>query len=328
MPSQYDLQALIPPRTIEQLPTEAEIVSGWSEVDVPRVSICCITYSHESFISDAMGGFLIQQTNFPFEIIVHDDASTDGTAEVIRRYQQQYPTIVKSILQTANQYSQGRKVLPIVMAEAGGEYIAFCEGDDYWTDPQKLSKQVAFLDKHPQYVICGHDAFAIDTDYQLVRESKFPRGRKDATPPQMVADRDILLSTNTYLFRKPIEPLPVEFYRIISADRFLVSWLSQFGGSKYLDSVLPNAYRVHQGGMWSSISESKTRQENNANLYFWLYRYFDRIGKRVEARRCLERHQEMVAGYLGASLFWRLPIYWLTRMFRAMVYRLNGTRAF
>ena len=121
----------------------------------PLVAIRCITYNHEPYIRDALNGFVMQKTNFPFVAIVHDDASTDGTAEIIREYAAKYPNIIKPIFETENQYSKHDGSISRIMAEAqersGAKYIAMCEGDDYWTDPNKLQKQVDFLESHPDY---------------------------------------------------------------------------------------------------------------------------------------------------------------------------------
>lgn len=113
----------------------------------PLVSICCTTYNHGKFIQDAIEGFLMQKTNFPIEIIIHDDASTDNTATIVKQYAEKHPGLIITILQTINQYSQGIKPWPnFVFPKARGKYIALCEGDDYWTDPLKLQKQVDFLE--------------------------------------------------------------------------------------------------------------------------------------------------------------------------------------
>ena len=116
------------------------------------VSIRCITYNHEPYIRQCLDGFVMQKTNFRFEAIVHDDASTDGTAAIIREYAEKYPDIIKPIFETENQYSKRDGSLDRIMdAACTGKYIAFCEGDDYWTDPLKLQKQVDILEKAPQY---------------------------------------------------------------------------------------------------------------------------------------------------------------------------------
>ena len=126
------------------------IVQQWSSADTCIVSVVCATFNHEKYIERAIDGFLMQETSFPFEIIIHDDASTDNTAEIIRGYHADYPRIVRPIYQKENQYS--KNVLnPLIntVANSTGKYIAFCEGDDYWTDPLKLKKQVDFMEANP-----------------------------------------------------------------------------------------------------------------------------------------------------------------------------------
>ena len=129
---------------------------------VPLVSVSVITYNHEKYIRQCLDGILMQNVNFPYEVLVHDDASPDGTADIIREYEAKYPDIIKPIYQTENQYSQGRPVSKLNYDRARGKYLAFCEGDDYWTDPGKLQKQVDFLEAHPEYIACVHRVKVID----------------------------------------------------------------------------------------------------------------------------------------------------------------------
>ena len=126
----------------------------------PLVSICCITYNHENYIRDAIEGFLIQNTSFPFEIIIHDDASTDNTANIIEEYANKYPDLFVTILQSENQWSKGGGSMyaRFVYPRARGKYIALCEGDDYWTDPLKLQKQVEFLESNREYSLSFHNS--------------------------------------------------------------------------------------------------------------------------------------------------------------------------
>ncbi|MDD2494720.1 MAG: glycosyltransferase, partial [Tissierellia bacterium] len=125
-------------------------------MEPPIVSICCITYNQEKFIRDTIEGFLKQKTTFPIEILIHDDASTDKTAHIIREYEKKYPDIVKPIYQNDNKYSKG---IPISFTynfpRVKGKYIALCEGDDYWIDPLKLQKQVNFLEENEDYGLVG-----------------------------------------------------------------------------------------------------------------------------------------------------------------------------
>ncbi len=117
----------------------------------PTVSIHCLAYNHEKTIRKTLDGFLMQETNFPIEAIVHDDASTDNTAAIIKEYADQYPHIIKPIFEKENQYSKHDGSLQKIMHNAcRGKYIAYCEGDDYWIDPFKLQKQVDYLEAHPE----------------------------------------------------------------------------------------------------------------------------------------------------------------------------------
>lgn len=126
--------------------------------DEPLVIIRCITYNHEPYIRQCLDGIVMQKTTFPFFAVVHDDASTDGTASIIREYAEKYTDIIHPIFETQNQYSKHDGSLRRIMDDAckDAKYIAICEGDDYWTDPLKLQKQVVFLEEHPDYSLCCH----------------------------------------------------------------------------------------------------------------------------------------------------------------------------
>lgn len=127
------------------------------------VSIECLTYNHEPYIAQTLDGFLMQKTNFPFEVIVHDDASTDKTADIICEYEKKFPKIIKPIYETENQYSKHDGSLArIVNAALKGKYVAMCEGDDYWIDENKLQMQVDFLERNPEYGMCFSNAKTVD----------------------------------------------------------------------------------------------------------------------------------------------------------------------
>lgn len=122
-------------------------------MNTPLVSVCCITYNHAQFIRKCLDGFLMQQTDFPIEILIHDDCSTDGTTEIIREYEAKYPNLIFPLYEEENQYQQGKagEIDFYNYRRARGKYIAYCEGDDYWIDPLKLQKQVDFLESHKDY---------------------------------------------------------------------------------------------------------------------------------------------------------------------------------
>lgn len=127
------------------------------------VTVRCITFDHAPYIRQCLEGFVMQKTKFHFEVVVHDDASTDGTADIVREYAEKYPDIIIPIIEEENQYSKGnRSISRILLPYMKGKYVAYCEGDDYWTDPFKLQKQVDFLEKHPDYVFCYTNATVVD----------------------------------------------------------------------------------------------------------------------------------------------------------------------
>ena len=128
----------------------------------PMVSVLMITYNHEKYIRQAIEGILNQNVNFTYEFLIHDDASTDNTAEIIQEYAQKHLDLIHPIYQSKNQYSQGVDVSKFNRERARGKYMASCEGDDYWTDPLKLQKQIDFLESHPEYIGCAHNVRVIN----------------------------------------------------------------------------------------------------------------------------------------------------------------------
>lgn len=138
------------------------------------VSINLITYNHENYIRDAIESILMQKTDFEFEILVHDDASIDNTAEIITEYEKKNPNIIKTILQKENQYSKGVNVGEINRRRARGKYIAECEGDDYWTDENKLQRQVDYLESNPKCTFCFHNATVIDEENNEISKVVIP----------------------------------------------------------------------------------------------------------------------------------------------------------
>lgn len=143
-------------------PSENKILGPWKQPAsaAPFISILCMAYNHERYIETAIRGFLSQQTKFSFEIIIHDDASTDGTVAIIRAWQEKYPAIIRPILQTETQLSQGRRSLDLTLKEAPGRYVATCKDDDYWFEPTKPQKQVGFLEQHPDFSCSAHNYYS------------------------------------------------------------------------------------------------------------------------------------------------------------------------
>lgn len=281
--------------------TEEEIMSGWASSSPVKLSVCCTTYNHEQYIRDAINGFLIQETDFPFEVIIHDDASTDGTAEVIREFAGQYPRIIRTIVQSENQYAKGGLINPrFVFPEAKGEYLALCEGDDYWIDPSKLQKQVDFLESNPDYVITftdcqpfGEDG-PIDADYGGAREDLSATDLKKATP----------IFTLTTCFRNVIDAVPLDLMSARYGDFVTWSLLGHHGKGKYLPDILPSAYRVHDRGMHSSKDDNE-RAVMRLITISALYAYYVRLGDKQVASYFKTRMFMTMLHTMGFGFFYR-----------------------
>lgn len=230
------------------------------------VSIVCNAYNHGGYIKDALDGFLIQQTNFTYEILVHDDASTDNTASIIREYEKRYPDVIKPIYETENQYSKGMgKVSEIQFARAQGKYIALCEGDDYWTDAYKLQKQVDILEQHPEVDICAHKTVLVNAETKKTKRYVAPKKETG-----VIAASDVIeggggfVATCSLLFRTSLnEKLPA-FRKNMPFDYTLQIHGALRGGMIYLDACMA-AYRWLSCGSWTS-NIRQSIQKNNVIL--------------------------------------------------------------
>ena len=249
--------------------TEQEIIRQWSEPNQLVVSICCISFNHQDYIAQTIKSFLMQRTNYPFEILIYDDASTDNTQAIIRDYAQRYPRLIKPIFQTENMFSKGVRPNPTFnFTRAKGRYIAICEGDDYWTDPTKLQQQLEFLERHQDYVITYTRCQAFDENGII--EKEFGGATRDLTDKELF--RCTPISTLTVCFRNVIDTMPRESCASIYGDKFLWSMLSEHGKGKFLDTITPAAYRVHAEGLHSKTSR-KMKWMYSASLYIGLFFY-------------------------------------------------------
>ena len=229
----------------------------------PLLSIICTTFNHAKFVKQTLAGFLLQQTNFPIEIIIHDDASTDGTQDIIKDYAKK-DSRIKLILQTENQYSQNIKPLGyFCFPMAAGKYIALCEGDDYWVDPLKLQKQVDFLEANSGYVvswtnfnvskndIIGNNDFTYNSDFVTIDYNNL------FTPYSTY--------TLTVVFKK--KALDTKLYASLkySKDNSIYIMLLQ-NGKGVFQNFIGAVYRVHEGGQFSLRSKFFKHYSSYLNL--------------------------------------------------------------
>lgn len=231
------------------------------------VSICCLTYQHEKYISQAIEGFLSQKTNFSFEILIHDDASTDSTAEIVKEYEKKYPNIIKPIYQKENQYSKGVSLsAKYQFPRAKGKYIALCEGDDYWTDPYKLQKQVDVMEKNERCSMCFHSAFILDSkmmnnlDINNLAKPNSLR-RLQTSKGGFFFEGGSGAPTASILFRsKLLEDIPNFFYKSPVGDMPLKLILSYLGDIIYIDEPM-SVRRKGISGSWNDIIYNSLTKE-------------------------------------------------------------------
>ena len=235
--------------------TEQKIMQNWEgDIAKPLVSISCITYNHEDYIAEAIDSFLMQETDFPFEIVVRDDCSTDNTAEIIREYAKRYPHLIKPIYEKENQYSKGVRPTPVTFKKSVGEYIALCEGDDYWIDPGKLQIQVDLMRENPECHLSFHPADeVIDGDFAGNVWGNLNADNKIFTDSEMITSipsHDC--PTASMVFRREVmDPPPNFFASAPTGDIFLQHLGSLNGGALFIARNM-SAYRVGHHGSWST----------------------------------------------------------------------------
>ncbi|WP_257984515.1 glycosyltransferase family 2 protein [Neobacillus cucumis] len=221
------------------------------------VSISCTTYNHEDYVTDAIESFLMQKTNFDFEILIHDDASTDGTSSIIKEFEEKYPDIIKPIYQTENQHLKGIKASGINVKRAKGKYLAVCEGDDYWTDPYKLQKQVDYMESHPECSLCVHAGYVVSaSNKEIQRYSRPNKINKIYTAEEIIEFGGGLFLTNSMLYRTELDRnRPGFFEKAPVGDYPLAINLALQGTVYYMDELM-SAYRVGDSGSWTVSSFS------------------------------------------------------------------------
>lgn len=250
---------------MRNLRTEEEIIASWKgDIEKPVVSISCAAFNHEAYVEDTLEGFLIQETDFPFEILIHDDASTDGTANIIREYETRYPKLIKPIYQTENQYTKGVKIsAEFNFPRAKGEYIALCEGDDYWITVDKLQVQIDAMRQYPNINISFHPALQVN-GHVLNKNKKlcdYGDGIKVFTTEEVILGGGGFMPTASLMIKKDIiSELPDWFHKYAPVGDIYLQIISSV---KYGALYLPffgSIYRQNIEGSWSSKQKSVTRE--------------------------------------------------------------------
>jgi len=233
------------------------------------VSICVVTFNHVSFIKKCLDDILMQQTNFDFEILLGEDASTDGTREICIEYAQKYPNKIRLFLHhrenniSINGSPTGRFNFLYNLYSAKGKYIALCEGDDYWTDPYKLQKQVDFLEATPEYAACFHytQQNFINNPDKLGRIFGKHENQLDYTAEDTIATLSPW-HTSSFVFKTTAFVKPDWLYKVVSGDMALFSIVAKSGNIKCTPEIM-SVYQKHDGGITQTKAHNHEDYHNN-----------------------------------------------------------------
>jgi glycosyltransferase involved in cell wall biosynthesis len=284
----------------------------YSIYTIPLLSIVCITYNHVDFIKDAIESFLNQDVDFFVEILIHDDASDDGTNLIIAEYEKRYPLIIKPIYQKINQHSiSGFEFSFRELQRAQGKYIALCEGDDYWIDNNKLEKQVNFLENNLDYVFCFHNSFCFDQNIKS-NTVEFPGIKENS---DFIID-DFLIKNNVptasvIFVREFLLPLPNWHKNILYGDygMYLLTLFRSKRKAFYMSEVM-SVYRLHNNGVFTSLTRSNSGKIKISNNFIELYKYFyynvfDKIYKKRVRDIISYHHLSIIILFLRNKMFFK-----------------------
>ncbi len=298
-------------------------------MEAPLVSIIIITYNHKEYISQSVDSLLIQQTNFPFEIILGEDESNDGTREICIEYAHKYPDKIRLFLRSRKDciYINGNPTgiynFKECLMTARGKYIAICEGDDYWIEPLKLQKQVDFLEMNPDYNICFHNAIVKyankkkpDVLFSNLEWNKLEKNKRIYTIDDLISEES-LIPTASILFRNraPIA-LPEWFDRFMNSDMVLFILVCGKGKIWYFDECW-SIYRKHKGGV-SNLIVGNFKHIMRLRMFYQMMKYF-RGDHRESFTKVIRQHFNSLIDLTGLSLqehygiFTLFPVHYLKK---------------
>ncbi len=295
-------------------------MNGWKNgASQPIMSICCLAYNQERFLSAAIDGFLMQKTTFPFEILIHDDASTDSTTEIIRDYEKKYPHIVKPIYQKKNLYSRGERIFaPHLYPRARGKYIAFCEGDDYWTDPLKLQKQVDLIEKDPDISMCFHSVMILNENNNHIYPEREAQDRYYSIDELLLSR---IAHTTSFVVKKSLLNKELMSNQLIFGGDMITTLIMAEAGKVYGMKDRMAVYRIHRGGI-TSIVKSQGGIENEKRLlkqYIFIKKNFKSLSSKAAKARIVDHCAAVFTYYrkqndLNAVKYLLLAIYYNPRL--------------
>jgi len=237
----------------------------------PRVSVRVPTYNHVRYIAQCLEGILMQRTDFPFEVVIGEDYSTDGTREIVAGYAEGHPDLIRVVTSQEN-VGPSRNIVRLNEA-CRGRYLAMCEGDDYWIDPLKLQKQVDFMEAHPECPMCFHDAIVVHADKSRLPRYFCPRDLPAMVTMEDICMRDHFIATAGTLIRSDIVAgLPSWRTEVWCSDLVVRLWCAHDGPLGYIDEIM-SVYRVHQAGMSAAVRKDVKKAFSGVEH---AYRAFDK----------------------------------------------------
>lgn len=260
----------------------------------PLVSVCVQTYNHKPYLKMCLDSILAQEADFDYEILLGEDQSLDGTREICLEYARNHPKKIRLFLHHSenkiqiNSVTTGNFNAFYNFYNARGKYIAFCEGDDYWDDPLKLQKQVDFLNKNKEFVLCFHRYHFVDESKLKLDDSNFPEKPLSDITSIDLKEMNVHPLFSTVCFRKEFNSLPVQALNVINVDTFILSMLGSFGAGKYIKGINPSYYRIHNDGVWSKKTKA-SKFINKIITFRQLKEYYQRIGDPVTSKSFSEK---------------------------------------
>lgn len=239
-------------------------------------SIRCITYNQIDYIRQCLESLVCQQTTFKYEIIVHDDASTDGTTEIVKEYATRYPNLITPIIQTENQYSKHDGSIGRTLEAATNstvKYVAYCEGDDFWMDPQRLQKQVDFLETHPNHSMVFNAVQYLYPDGRVEVIRRYDKTTEECPVADFILGGGGFIKVNSIVYRKELRYDYPEWAKnspVGDSPFFLVMAIR--GKVAYIDD-LGSCYRVSAKGSWTTQMAKRTFKQRyrdmKDNIAYW-----------------------------------------------------------
>ena len=309
--------------------TEQEIMKNWKTYNKPLVSICCVTYNHEKYVEKALDSFLMQNTDFSFEIVIDDDCSTDNTVELIKEYIKKYPTLMNVRLREENVGMISNITENI--QRSNGDYIALCEGDDYWTDPVKLQIQLDLMMENPECYLSFHPVNEVINN-ELSGRVFADHGAENRIFTDIEMVRGIsgpFCHTTSMVFRrKAMDPTPDFFSIVPVCDVFIQLLASLNGGALFIGRKM-SAYRRGHPGSWSITMHEKDRISvdshiKNREKHMMEYiRSLDDLGNYIDQKYRIEINKKISKRLVTLSILYLK--YNRYKMFQEMIVQSHKT---